>query len=164
MNKLVVAALLAVALAAAGCNINNGRGGSARVVDQADHVELWANPPVAINWDQDPAPDGVRVSVLLYQTSAAAPVLIKGTLEFLMFDGRIPDGSLASAKPLQTWSFTEQELATRQVATMVGWGYDVQLGWGRNVPAASAVTVIVRYKSPKGPVISSAPTIIAVGR
>ena len=69
-------------------------------VEQADAIELWANPPVAVNWNDEPGPDGVRVSVFLYQYAGqpVTSVLIKGTLEFLMYDGRV-DESRTGAPP-----------------------------------------------------------------
>jgi hypothetical protein len=169
MRRVIFLGLLL--LAAAGCTVpSTGRRMTSpsltppQPVDQADVVELWAVPPAAINWDEDPGPDGVRGQILLYsnRNAGAETVLVKGTLECLMYEGRVPRDGLPTARPQRTWTFTSQELATRQVRGMVGWGYAVQLGWGRQVPTSSSVTFAVRYTPASGPTIWSAPIVIAM--
>jgi hypothetical protein len=164
MTKGWVAGLLLAGVMAAGCDMSR-RGVSAtppRPVEQVDVVQLWANPPAAVNWDDVPGPDGVRLNVFLFQQDAVAPVLIKGTLELTMYAGRFGPEDLRGTRPMQTWIFTEQELATRQVSSMVGWGYAIQLGWGRNAPAMSSVTLVACYKSPKGISVKSVPLMIEI--
>lgn len=131
-------------------------------VERADAVELWAVPPAAINWDETPGPDGVQVRVFLYMAEQAETVLVKGTVECLLYDGRVPRENLSVAKPMRVWTFTTQDLATRHLRGMAGWGYALQLGWGRNVPAASVVTVAARYVPPAGEPVYSAPISIAM--
>ena len=170
MTRCVLLSLL-VLLAAAGCTVpSTGHRMTSpsltppQPVDQADVVELWAVPPAAINWDEDPGPDGIRGQILLYsnRNAGAETVLVKGTLECLMYEGRVPRDGLPTARPQRTWTFTSQELATRQVRSMVGWGYAAQLGWGRQVPASASVTFAVRYTPSAGPTIYSAPVVIAM--
>jgi hypothetical protein len=155
-------------LTAAGCSTGIGARRPGRPsaappnpVDTVVAIDLWL-PPAAVNWDADPAPDGVWAHVFLYQASHPEPVLVKGTLEFLMYEGRVARASVAEAKPLRVWSFTSQELATREVRGMVGWGYAVQLGWGRQMPRVAAVSFAARYVSPAGPVVYSAPIALAL--
>jgi hypothetical protein len=133
-----------------------------KAVEQVDAIDLWVVPPAAINWDDVPGPDGVQVTVFLYQADHPEPVFVKGTLEFSMYEGRRPREALSSAEPLRTWTFTQQELATRQMHGPAGWGYGTQLGWGRDVPKSSVITLVVRYTPPRGPPMSSVPTVIAV--
>jgi len=133
-------------------------------VTRVDAINLWAVPPVAINWDDMPGPDGVQVNVFLYQADRAAPVLMKGMLEFSMYEGRHHADALREAKPLRTWTYTEQELATRQVRGIAGWGYGIQLGWGLQVPDSDIITLVACYRPPKGAPIYSSPIIIAVSK
>jgi hypothetical protein len=164
MTRVVLVGLLLVA-AAAGCgSLRNNPAEPPEPVDAADAIDLWANPPVAVNWDDVPGPDGVRTNVFLYRADRAAPVLVKGTLEVTMYEGRIHEADILKAVPRQTWTLTEQELATRQMRGPPGWGYYLQLGWGRNVPASAIVTVLACYKSPKRPPIYSAPLVVSVGK
>jgi hypothetical protein len=162
MTRVLLAGLCVAVMAATGCGPM--RGGAPDPVDRVDAIELWANPPAAINWDDVPGLDGVRVNVFLYQAARAQPVLVKGTLEFLMFDGRVQQAAMASAKPLLTWSYDDQELATRQFRQTIGWGYAAQLGWGSRLPTANAVTLVACYKPLKGPAIFSVPLLIEVSK
>jgi len=156
--------LLLVAAVLAGCGPAR-RGVSAtppKPVDRVDAIDLWAVPPAAINWDDMPGPDGIQVNVFLYQADRAEPVLIKGTVEFIMYEGRRPREGLETTTPFRTWKYTEQELATREIRGPAGWGYAAQLGWGKDVPKSSVVTLAVRYLPPKGPPVTSAPIVMPI--
>ena len=133
-----------------------------RAVDRADIVDLWAVPPAVINWDDVPGPDGVRVCVFLYRSDRPEPVLVKGEIEFLMFDGRVPRDGLTTAKPFQVWRYAEKELAASQMRGVAGWGYAAQLGWGRNVPKSAAITVTARYLPPTGSPLYASPFSLAM--
>jgi hypothetical protein len=159
----VIAGVLCVVLAAcAGCGPTRNDFSPPDLVTQVDAIELWANPPVAVNWNDVPGPDGVRVSAFLYQIrgNKVTSVLVEGTLEFFMYDGRVDDADVSRAKPMQTWRFNGQEMAALVVRGPPGWGYAVQLGWGDNAPKSSRVTMILCYKSPKGAVTFSRPLVI----
>jgi len=167
MKQVVVASLmlLAAVVALAGCG--PARKGVSptppKPVDHADAIDLWAVPPAAINWDDIPGPDGVQVNVFLYLADRAEPVLVKGTLEFTMYEGRRPREGLEAAPPFRTWEFTQQELATSEMRGPAGWGYMMRLGWGKDVPRSAVVTLNVRYLPPKGPpVLSRAPIVISI--
>ncbi|MCX5675685.1 MAG: hypothetical protein NTX87_11825 [Planctomycetota bacterium] len=165
MRRVLCFGLLLAAMALpAGCGLGR-RGVSAtppKPVDRADAIDLWAVPPAAINWDDVPGPDGVQVNVYLYQADRAEPVLIKGKVEFLMHEGRRPREGLAAAAPLKTWPFTEQELVTHQMRGPAGWGYAIQLGWGKDVPTSSVITLTVRYLPLVGPPVASSPIVIPI--
>ena len=175
MKWRVALVVLAAAAWAAGCA--SGCTPSARTVsataprpaDKADAINLWATPPAAINWDDLPGPDGVQLRVFLFQAEQPQSVLVKGTLEFMMYAGRVQSTNLESAQPLRTWTFTSQELATRQIRDMVGWGYFVRLGWGLKQPTAATITVTAKYVPPAGdpvfaaPISIQMPTIVSVG-
>ena len=97
----------------------------------------------------------------LYQADRAEPVLIKAGLEFLMHEGRRPrEGSAAAL--LKTWQFTEEELVTHQMRGPAGWGYAIQLGWGKDVPTSSVITLTVRYLPLVGPPVASSPIVIPI--
>jgi hypothetical protein len=164
MTRVALAGLLMMLAAAAGCGNVRPSAGPPEPVTDVSALELWANPPVAVNWDDVPGLDGVRTTVFLYRTDRPATVLVKGTLSVAMFDGRVPEADLLKATPRQTWTFTDTDLATRQMRGPPGWGYTLQLGWGRNVPTTPVVTVLAWYESPKGRKVYAAPLVVAVGR
>ncbi len=164
MIRALATGFCAVLLAAAGCVQARNPYTPPEPVDQVDAIELWANSPEAVSWSNTLAPDGVRVSVFLYQYrwGKVKAVLVKGALEFQMFDGRVNEADLGTAKPMQTWVFQDQELSAHEVSGPPGWGYAAQLGWGRNVPKLSRVTVVACYKSPNGMAYFSKPLVIGV--
>jgi hypothetical protein len=102
--------------------------------------------------------------VHLYQADRAEPVLFKAGLEFLMHEGRRPREGSAAAALLKTWQFTEEELVTHQMRGPAGWGYAFQLGWGKEVPTFSVITLTARYLPPVGPPVASSPMVIPIPR
>ena len=166
MTRAVIGSLILVVAAAVLGGCGSMRRGVSQTppnpVDRVDAINLWAVPPAAINWDDMPGPDGVQVNVFLYQADRAEPVLIKGTLEFVMLEGRRPREGLEGATPFRTWTYTEQELATREMRGPAGWGYMAQLGWGKDVPKSAVVSLLVRYLPPKGPPVVSTPIVIPI--
>jgi hypothetical protein len=165
MKQVVLWGLILAAVAAAGCGGQTARQAALtppKPVDKVDYIDLWAVPPSAINWDDVPGPDGVRVRAFLYLADRAEPVLIRGTLEFLMFADRIHQADVLTTEPTQVWSFSDQELATRQVRAAHGWGYAAQLGWGKNVPKSPVVTLVARFKPYEGRPLYSMPMLVAV--
>jgi hypothetical protein len=133
-------------------------------VAEVHAVDFWAAPPAVVNWDDDPGPDGIQVRLFLYRVDRPEPVAGKGTVEFMMVPGMSRQGESEAPAPLRVWTFTPQELATRQVRGMVGWGYIIQLGWGRDVPTVPVVTFTARYTSPDGKAVVSAPITVPVPR
>jgi hypothetical protein len=166
MTRVAIGSLMLVIVAAVLGGCGPARRGVSQTppnpVDRVDAINLWAVPPAAINWDDVPGPDGIQVNVFLYQADRAEPVLIKGTIEFVMYEGRRPRDGPETVKPLRTWQFTEQELGTHEMRGPAGWGYAVQLGWGKDVPKSAVVTLLVRYLPPKGPPVSSEPIVIPI--
>jgi len=168
--RCIAALVTAAALLAAGCGrpppgakakeLRTVSHTPPRPVDRADGVHLLVAPPTALNWDDVPGPDGVQVQVFLTQAGRSEPVLIKGTLECLLFEGRVQREQVTGARPLVTWAFPAADLVDRQVRAIAGWGYVLQLGWGRQVPASPVVTVTARYQPPDGPLVYSAPVAI----
>lgn len=162
--------LAALGVAAAGCGQPTPRAKELRSVsavppkpvDVADAVDFWAAPPAAINWDEVPGPDGIQARLFLFQVNRPEPVLVTGTIEFLMYAGRAERGAVVPGEPLKTWRFTGDELVGLRVRDMVGWGYATRLGWDGDVPKGPVVTFRVRYQPPQGPPVYSAPMSIAL--
>ena len=151
--------------AACGCGPpGGGRGvGSSppRPVETVDVVDLRA-APVALNWDDQPGPDGVEAYVYLYQQAHPLPVTVDGTLEFLLFEGKVSQGSVRTMNPFCVWPFAGQQLNRHLVRGVAGWMYVVRLPWGTNVPKTEMVTLAVRYHLPKGEPRYSSPVPIAM--
>jgi len=163
--RWVAGIALAAALAAgAGCGgpgtVKSVSRTPPRPVDRVDRIDLWLVPPAAVNWDDEPGPDGVLAQVFFGQVERPEPVLVKGAVDFLLFEGKVQRADVATKQPFHTWTFTPQELATRLVRSMVGWGYRVELGWGKRVPASPAITLAARYQPKEGPPVYSSPVAI----
>jgi len=162
MSRVAVWAVALAAAVASGCG-GMGRGNEPpEPVERVDAVGLWGVPPAAINWDDIPGPDGVQVRVFLYQAERPQPVLVKGTVELIMYPGRLHAESVAGVAPLRTWTFTPQELGTRLSKGQAGWGYFFRLGWGQEVPTTPTVTIVARYTPPKGSPVYSATLVIPI--
>ena len=119
--------------------------------------------PVALNFDNIPGPDGFVITIYggNHTLPKAVPLEI-GTLEILMFDGLLPGNAIKSPTPLKTWDFTASDLKRYAGTTSIGTGYQIPNLWGDAAPRAGKITVIVRYTSPSGAILYSAPGIIAV--
>jgi hypothetical protein len=149
----------------AGCNTDVRQKVSANPpppVDEIDRIFRQTSPN-AVNWDGKPGPDGLEVCVHLFRHSRDLPVTVGGALQFIIYEGVISEKDLSGAKPLRSWQFTGEELKAHRVRLMMGWGYAMRLNWGRTPPKASSVTLLVRYISPKGRIISASPLTIPIG-
>jgi len=130
---------------------------------EVDRIGLLALP-TALNWDGRPGPDGVQTIVHLFRPPAPQPVLVSGTLEFLLFEGRVSREELTGAKPFHVWPFTAAQLEPYVRRSVFGWGYALRLPWGPRAPQSSSITLAARYTPPgaKAPTVYSAPTTIAM--
>ncbi|MFW6065283.1 MAG: hypothetical protein ACOC9S_00550, partial [Planctomycetota bacterium] len=109
MRKLTAVLLAVVCMTATGCERTGVHSHAPGSVARIDAVELRAMPS-AVNWDDDPEPDGLRVEVFCYRLDKPEPAPVEGELEFLLYEGRLRAGELGSADPLLTWRFTGAEL------------------------------------------------------
>jgi hypothetical protein len=89
---------------------------------------------------------------------------VTGTLELVMYEGRLAAENFTTAQPFRVWRFNSQDLVMRQERGVAGWGYGAQLGWSRQAPASPTVTVLARYLPPQGPAAYSTPVVIPVGK
>jgi hypothetical protein len=159
--------MLLMVAAASGCfsegkrpppktNLDWGRG-------DIDELNLLA-VPVALNFNQDPGPDGFIVKIYANSSKSAKPVPIeRGRFDLLMFDGLLNSADGIPPKPLHTWSFTAKELTPFEIHSMIGNGYQLEPLWGKDKPSGDKISVIARYVSPKGVRVYSAPSVISVG-
>lgn len=118
--------------------------------------------PVALNFDKMPGADGFVVKV--YGVSPRQPKTVpirQGALEVLMFDGALT-GSLADVTPLHVWRFKPDELKGFEINTSIGIGYNLTLRWEKDLPKQNRVTVVARYESEAGAILTSARTSLAV--
>lgn len=131
-------------------------------VAQVSQVDLQV-VPTAINFDDRPGPDGLRAMVFLYQVYSGGKVetvMGDGTLELVLFDGRVEESAILSTAPLHVWKFSSPELRPFARRGMVGWGYGFpQLPWGKDAPTKSVVTLVARFTG-AGRTVYSAPVTI----
>ena len=120
--------------------------------------------PAAINLDNVPGADGLRVKVYLFQLAQPKPVIAAGTLEFLLYENKINRSDLHTKRPLKVWSFPAEKLRMYLVPSMVGWCYAMELRWGVEAPKADSISLAARYDSPNGRTIYSTPVVIAMGQ
>lgn len=125
-----------------------------------DAIELYVLP-VVLDWDKVPGPDGIQARAMLFRFSEAPPVrLSRGTLDFLLYRGRLKAEDLATATVFHTWSFTPAEIAPSLERNIVGDGYTLRLAWGAHVPDGEFVTLVARYVPSKGAPVRSAPVTL----
>jgi hypothetical protein len=153
MRRVITCVLLAAGLAA--CE-------GPPQVQTVDHIDLMT-PPMASNFDRDPAPDGIQTRVFLYSGSQSVQTVKgSGTLELLLFDGRVGLHQAAVLPPLRAWSFSPEELDAMTVKWNSLWCYQMSLRWGEARPQTSVVTLVARYTAPNGRVTYSEPVPIPV--
>ena len=87
-----------------------------------------------MNWDGVPGADGLEVRLHLFQYSRQLPVTVKGSLEFLLYEGVVRPGEFAKARLYHTWRFGGQALQAHLGRSAVGWGYAMRLDWTDRPP------------------------------
>jgi len=163
MKPLPVLVLLA-ALVAGGCaGAHDGPANSVPppAVGPVDKIDLLPSP-TALSWDRRPGPDGVGVRVYFYQLAQPQPVTVQGTVELLLFEGPAGADEPAGARPSHVWRLKSEDLRPYLTRSIVGWGYVLRLPWGRRVPTSRSISLVVRYTSPDGKVLHSAPAAISM--
>jgi hypothetical protein len=127
-----------------------------------DHVHLICRPAAA-NFDSEPGPDGIGVT--LYASSPAEPKTVRiaeGTLQVLLFDGVVADDAISGLEPFRVWTFTAEDLQQLRFMGSLGVCYPLSLRWGDAKPAQARMTVIARYTPPFGAVLQSAAGVISM--
>jgi hypothetical protein len=127
-----------------------------------DAIELSVPSTIAENWDDNPGPDGVWAMVRCYKlTPKTTAVTVSGTLEFLLFEGRVEPADLAKTKPFRVWTYRPDELPDYLYRHLL-YGYRMQLAWVDRVPRTDVVTLTARYIPPSGEPIYALPVSITM--
>lgn len=154
---------LAVALLAGllgGCNFGSmGLGGA---YDQPQRVFVQSLPS-AVNWDADPGPDGLEVTVYFFVDEQKLSVPVNGAIEFTLYEGKVDESAMVSVKPFRSWRFAGDDLRACQIKSMVGQAYAMRLPWGKP-PATTSVTLAGRHVAPGGQILPFRPMVIPVGQ
>jgi len=163
---LPAAAMLAIAVCVVGCDGDGGRSkltSSPAPVAEIDRIEMLSLP-AAVNLDNKPGPDGLRVQTYLFQVGRPQPVPVSGTLEFLLFDRKVGLGELDTVKPSRVWSFGPRDLPNYLTRSMIGWEYAMELRWDDDAPKSDTISLAARYTAPAGRRVYSSPVVIALGQ
>ncbi len=125
-----------------------------------DAIQLLA-APTPINWDEQGGPDGVPVTVYLFQADRAEPVTLdNGALEFRLYDGRVATTDLFSVPPIHRWRFTAAQLQRARGRTIVGHCYRLPLDWGDDTPRVPRLSLVCLYEPTEGRTVASAPVTL----
>lgn len=144
----MIRAGIVIVLLAAGVLGGCIQGGS---VDTVDAMELHT-PMVAADWDGKPGADGLGARVLMYHKTAdggVRTVRVSGTVELLMFAGRLGPEQISSAKPLRTWTFEGDDLDACITKSLGLTMYSFRLPFGDLTPPKGGITLVARYR-PRG--------------
>jgi len=165
MRPAAPIALMAAAVLVGGCP-QNGNVAVSRTppppVSQVDKVSPEVVHSMPVNWDDRPGPDGLQVRVHFFRLDRDLPVTVSGTVEFVLYEGRLSTGDVRSARPFRSWAFPQEALPRQISRSRYGWCYAMQLGWGMHVPRSGVVTLIARYLPPDGPAVLSSPMLVAM--
>ncbi len=147
----IVATWFVCLAALSGCE-GLGDGHGPELVANVDQVHLMVPVQAAIDLDGLPGPDGLLAAVLFTREDRPKPVAVSGTLEIMMFDGRIGTDVIATTKPDHHWTFTASELShllgTNEYGMLT---YRFVLPWGPTPPKSGVVTLAAKYFPPQGP-------------
>lgn len=160
---MIRGAALAVAILLSGCAAAGDAG------EDADESLVTAinvqTAPTAVNWDGVPGPDGLQVRLFLFGADGAeSKRFSRGSIDFMLFEGRISDAQVLTTEPLVKWSFTAKEMEAVGGQGMVGWSYEPRLGWGSHVPKTRSISLVVRVRQPDAKAILSPPTLLYVSQ
>jgi len=164
MKPRLVIALTIAACGAAGCGQAPAHRRLARPpkpVQTVDKVTILTLP-AAVNLDDEPGPDGIRIKAMLFQKSNPRPVTVAGQLDFLLYDRKVSIGELYTERPFHVWSFPAEKLSPYLTRNIVGWGYAMELRWGKHGPKGAVISVAARYTPPDGPAVYSSPVVLSI--
>jgi len=162
--SMALAVVVCVSLILPGCGSTSASGEQVSAGNRIVSMSLQTAPN-ALNWDGEPGPDGVRARLFLFaggQSDAAQ--LQRGSVDFLLFEGRVAESQIAGTPPYHLWSFTASEFAASAGQGLIGWCYEPTLAWGKHVPRTNTITLVVRINQPGLPPLYSAPTLLSMGR
>ena len=128
-------------------------------VARVDKVNLLSHP-APVNFDELPGPDGFKVQVFMFQNSKPEPVLVTGTVQFLLFEKNVTAEEMSSLEPCLVWTYSGDKLTQHAVRSRIGWGYAANLRWGTHKPTSTSVSLAALYRSPDGRAVYSEPVVI----
>jgi len=130
---------------------------------RVDKIEL-ASRPAVVNLDDKPGPDGVSITLRLYNLEQPlAFALQTGVIEFVLYEGNIKDAEVADAEPFHVWRFSANQINNSGRKVLVGWQYALSLDWLGKPPTSSAVTLVARIPRPGGTPIYAHPVHLPIG-
>ena len=150
-------ALLCVA--AAGCMADDAKPtGPPRGGQIGDVVVLMS--PHAVNWDDDPAYDGLSLFVLFFSAGRGEAIAVDGTLTFHLYSGskRAP-----GSKPIREWVFSSDQLEQHLGRSTYGWGYGFRLDWKDKVPTTRTVILAGELRTADGHVHRCRDCVVRTG-
>ncbi len=165
MTRRLAPCLAVAALTAAGCPDGAGPVGAPgppAVVERVDHIDLHCSP-AAMNWDGRPGPDGIGAQVYCYRLAEPLPVTVGGTLELVLYEGKVAEEQLLTVPAAHTWRFPAGELERYLVRNIIGWHYSIPLRWGRDAPQSDVLTLVARHRAPDGQTVQSRPATVLKG-
>jgi len=128
-----------------------------------DKLELQALPTV-VNLDDKPGADGVQVKLYLWRIEEPLAVALeRGTVEFLLYEGRVPRAKLHATEPARTWAYSAGQLRRFAGRSLVGSAYALALTWGDQPPRSSTVTLSARLLRPDATPLYADPLNLAMG-
>jgi len=121
-------------------------------------VTLMSSHPV--NWDDDPAYDGLSLFVLFFRAGRVEAIAVTGTVTFVLYAGAKRE---PGAKPIHQWTYTPEQLKGHLGKSPYGWGYGFRLDWGDDVPQASAIILVAELRTTDGQVRRSRDVVVRMG-
>jgi hypothetical protein len=121
--------------------------------------------PTVVNLDDRPGADGVQMRLYMFHPrEPMAVALERGTVEFLLYEGRVRRAQLETSEPHHAWSFSAEQLRRFAAPSLIGVGYQLALGWGDNAPRTGIVTLSARLLRPGQRPLYAEPLSLAMGR
>jgi hypothetical protein len=155
---LALACLLAVALA--GCSPLNlpkdfhWPGSKPKTVTPSRMTDMWTYTVM-----RQPGQQGVRGfggRIMFYRSEDEKPVCVEGTLTVFAFDAAENDP--ARAVPLRKFVFLPEQLSAHYSESKLGHSYSFWLPWDEVGGPESALSLIARFESKGGTVLTGAPS------
>ncbi len=159
----IIGASLLTLGALAGC-VEPGRPQVPPAVAQVDEVILLTRVNPLRTIGEGESPNAIALEVFFEKAGQPGGVPVSGSLEVLIFEGRVPPEELLTRRPFHVETYTNAMLRERPDSTLregisprLGVSYRGAVPWGEKAPAAALLTVAARYIPPRGSPVISAP-------
>jgi hypothetical protein len=131
-------------------------------VAQVDEVHLRVPIPALRSVGGGPGADAIALEVFFAKNSQAGGLPVTGSLEILIYDGKVLPEEFAGKKPLHVETYTNAELKDVEGISRLGVSYKPTVPWGANRPGSTVVTVLARYIPPAGRAVYSEPVTLSL--